>query len=108
MEQRKALSVFTKNAGSQPLWRGLLRNGGAQNLRPEEAPFGLLDDLLVDALWWVVHDDSPRLVVNLCVDLRISDQVDDPLFALDFREAKTFGEVPVLPVLAAVVTYTQG
>ena len=29
-----------------------------EHLGPEEASFGAFDDLLVDGLWWVVHDNS--------------------------------------------------
>jgi hypothetical protein len=64
------------------------RNGGAEDLCPEEAALCALNDLLVDGLWWVVHDDCAGLVVDFCVDARVADEVDDPLFALVLREAK--------------------
>lgn len=58
------------------------RYRGAQNLCPEEAALSSLDDLLVDGLWGVVHDDCAGLVVDLCVDAGVADEVDDPLLAL--------------------------
>lgn len=66
----------------------LFRDGSAQDLGAEEAALGALDDLLVDGLRGVVHDDGAGLVVDLCVDARVADQIDDPLLALVFREAE--------------------
>jgi hypothetical protein len=43
----------------------------------------------------VVHDDGAGLVVDLGVDARVADQVDDPLLALVLRQAEAGGEVPV-------------
>lgn len=54
----------------------------AQDLRPEEATLGALDNLLVNADGWVVHDDSTSLVVDLGVNAGVADEVDDPLLAL--------------------------
>jgi hypothetical protein len=50
-------------------------------LRTEEGAFGAFDDLLVDALWWVVHDDGAGLVVNLRIETGVANQVDNPLLA---------------------------
>lgn len=72
----------------------LLRNRSAHDLRPEEAALCPLDNLLVDALRRVVHDDCAGLVVDLGVDACVADQVDDPLLALVLRQAQACGEVP--------------
>lgn len=71
-----------------------LCDGGAHQLCPEEAALCSLDDLLVDALRRVVHDDCAGLVVDLGVDACVADQVDDPLLALVLRQAEACGEVP--------------
>jgi len=42
----------------------------------------------------VVHDDGALLVVNLCVDAGVADQVDDPLLTLVLGQTKTLGKVP--------------
>lgn len=52
-----------------------------QHLCPKEASFGTLDDLLVHAHGRVVHYHGTLLVVDLGVDTRVSDQIDDPLLA---------------------------
>lgn len=61
----------------------------AQNLGPEEAALCPLNDLLVDGLWRVVHDDCAGLVVNLCVYASVADEVDDPLLALVLGKTET-------------------
>lgn len=71
-----------------------LGHGGTQHLGAEEAALCALDDLLVDALRRVVHDDGAGLVVDLGVDARVADQVDDPLLAFVLRQAEAGGEVP--------------
>jgi hypothetical protein len=76
------------------LSHGSLGHGGTQHLGAEEAALCALDDLLVDALRRVVHDDGAGLVVDLGVDARVADQVDDPLLALVLRQAEAGGEVP--------------
>jgi hypothetical protein len=48
----------------------------------EEATLGSLNDLLVNADRWVVHDHGTGLVVNLGVNTGVADEVDDPLLAL--------------------------
>jgi hypothetical protein len=47
----------------------------------EEAALCSLNDLLVDGLWGVVHDDGAGFVVDLCVDTGVADEVDDPFLA---------------------------
>lgn len=42
----------------------------------------------------MVHDDGALLVVDLCVDASVTDQVDDPLLTLVLRQTKTLGKVP--------------
>ena len=76
-----------------------LGHGGTQHLGAEEAALCALDDLLVDALRRVVHDDGAGLVVDLGVDARVADQVDDPLLALVLRQAEAGGEVPSITLV---------
>lgn len=64
------------------------RNCRAQDLCPEESTLCPLNNLLVDGLWGVVHNDCAGLVVNLCVDTSVADEVDDPLLTLVLREAE--------------------
>jgi len=70
------------------------RDCSAQDLSPEEATLCPLDDLLVDGLWWVVHDDCASLVIDLCVYTCVADEVDNPLLTLILRETKAGGEIP--------------
>lgn len=80
-----AHSPFTAmNENAQRLFAGLdsFRNSSAQDLSPEETALCSLNDLLVDGLWGVVHDNCAGLVVNLGVYTSITDEVDDPLFTL--------------------------
>jgi hypothetical protein len=58
------------------------RNRCAQDLCPEETALCSLDDLLVDGLWGVVHDDCAGLVIDLGVHTCVADEVDDPLLSL--------------------------
>ena len=60
----------------------------------KKPPFVRLDDLLVDGLGRVVHDDCAGLVVDLCVYARVADEVDNPLLALVLRQAKPGREIP--------------
>lgn len=53
----------------------------------EEATLCALNDLLVDADGWVVHDDGAGFVVDLRVHTSVTDQVDDPLLSLSVRQA---------------------
>jgi hypothetical protein len=62
-----------------------LRNSSRQDLCSEEAALRSLDDLLVHADRWVVHDDSAGLVVDLGINASVADKVDDPLFAFIVR-----------------------
>jgi len=48
-------------------------NSGAEDLGPEKTALGALDDLLVDGLRRVVHDDGAGLVVDLGVDACVAD-----------------------------------
>lgn len=66
-----------------------------KDLRPEEPSFRPFDDLLIDGLWRVVHDDDAFLVVDLSVDARVTDQVDDPFLAFGLREAEAGREISV-------------
>lgn len=59
-----------------------------EHLRPEKGSFRPFDDLLIDGLRRVVHDDGAFLVVDLGVDARVADQVDDPFLAFGLREAE--------------------
>ncbi len=43
----------------------------------------------------MVHDDGAFLVIDLGVDARVADQVDDPLLAFRLREAEAGREVSV-------------
>lgn len=72
---------------------GLLGNSGVENLRSEEATLGLLNDLLVHIVRGMVHDDSAVLAVNLGIQSRLPDQVDNPLLALVGVEAQLGAEV---------------
>jgi hypothetical protein len=56
-------------------------NSSAQNLCPEEAALCPLDDLLINADRWVVHQDSAGFVVDFGIYTRVADEIDDPLFA---------------------------
>jgi hypothetical protein len=50
-----------------------------QDLCAEEGTLGLLNDLLINRLGRVVHDNSALLVVDLGIDAGVADQVDNPL-----------------------------
>lgn len=52
-----------------------------EDLSPEEAPLRPLNDLLINRLWWMIHDDRTIFVVDLRVHSRVSDEVDYPLLA---------------------------
>ena len=73
----------------------LLGHSGAEDLCAEEAALGALDNLLVDAHGRVVHDDGAGLVVDLCINASIADEVDNPLLTLVLAKAEAGGEVPV-------------
>ena len=60
-----------------------LRDSRAQNLSSEECSLCLLNHLLVHTLRWVIHNHSASLVVDLCVDSRVSDEIYNPF--LPFR-----------------------
>lgn len=65
----------------------LLGNGGVEDLCSEESALGLLNDLLVDIVGRVVHDDGAVLAVNLGIESSLPDQIDDPLLPLVGVEA---------------------
>lgn len=73
----------------------LLRHRRAQDLRPEEGPLRPLNDLLIHALRGMVHDHGAGFVVNLCVYLCVSDQVDNPFLAFRVRQTESGRQVPV-------------
>ena len=52
-----------------------------ENLSPEKAAFRPLNDLLVDRLWWMVHQHRTSLVVDLSIHPCISNEIDNPLLA---------------------------
>lgn len=58
-----------------------LSNSSTEYLCSEESAFGLLNDLLIDALGWMIHDNGAGFVINLRIDFGISDQVNDPFLA---------------------------
>jgi hypothetical protein len=68
--------------------------GLPQDLCPEEGSLGLLNDLLVNRLGRVVHDDGALLVVDLGVNPGVADEVDNPLLTLILAQTKTSGQIP--------------
>jgi len=64
----------------------LFGNSSTENLRSEETTLCPLDDLLVDRLRWVVHDNCALLVVDLGVNTCITDQIYNPLLAFILAE----------------------
>jgi hypothetical protein len=42
----------------------------------------------------MIHDDCAGLVINLCIDFGVSDQVDNPLLAFRIRQTQSSGEIP--------------
>lgn len=62
-------------------------------LRLEEGTLCALNHLLVDRLGRVVHDNSPVLVVNLCVDASVADKIDNPLLTVLLGKVKAGSEV---------------
>lgn len=61
---------------------------------PEESALGLLNDLLVNVVGRVVHNDSAILAVNLGIQARLADQVHDPLLSIVRVQAKLGAQVP--------------
>lgn len=60
----------------------------------EEGTFGLLDDLLVNRLRGVVHDNSALLVIDLGVNPGVANKVDNPLLSLILVQTEASGKVP--------------
>jgi len=83
----------------------LLGHSGAEDLSAEEAALGALDNLLVDAHGRVVHDDGAGLVVDLCVNASVADEVDNPLLTLVLAQAEARREVPVGLWLVVIPKY---
>lgn len=77
----KQIATSFRTATATATVFNLLRNSRTQHLRPEERTLRLLDHSLVYTLRRVIHDHRAGLVVDLGVDLGVSDQVDDPLLA---------------------------
>lgn len=69
-------------------------DSSTQDLRPEESTLGLLNHLLVHTLRWMVHYNRAGLVIKLRIDSGVSDQVDNPLLAVFFRQSKSFRKIP--------------
>jgi hypothetical protein len=63
-------------------------------LCPEEGTLRLLNDLLVNRLGRVVHDNGALLVVDLGVNPGITDEVNNPLLTLILAQTKTSGQIP--------------
>ena len=62
-------------------------NSIPQNLSPKESTLGLLNNLLIYRLRRVVHNDCSLLVVDLCINPRVTDQVNNPLLAFILTQA---------------------
>lgn len=69
-------------------------NSSVQDLRSEESTLGLLNDLLVNVVGRVVHDDGAVLAVNLGIQAGLANQVDDPLLAVIRVQAKLGAQIP--------------
>lgn len=72
----------------------LFCDSSAQDLCAEEGTLGLLDDLLVDRLRGVVHDNSALLVIDLGVNPGVANKVDNPLLTLVLVQTEASGKVP--------------
>jgi hypothetical protein len=72
----------------------LFCNSRAQDLCAEEGTLGLLDDLLVNRLRRVVHDNSALLVIDLGVNPGVANKVDNPLLTLILVQTEASGKVP--------------
>lgn len=76
-----------------------LLDRGGQDLGAERKTLCPLNDLLVDRLGVVVHQDSVLLVVDLSIDLGIPDQVDNPLLALLLGHVQSLGQLGNIDLL---------
>lgn len=72
----------------------LFCDSSAQDLCAEEGTLGLLDDLLVDRLRGVVHDNSALLIIDLGVNPGVTNKVDNPLLTLVLVQTEASGKVP--------------
>lgn len=65
-----------------------LGNSSTHNLRPEKAALGLFNDLLVDVVGWMIHHHGAVLRINLGIQPRLADKIDNPLLAVVWVEAE--------------------
>lgn len=87
------VTKLAKTLSERESFTRLFRDGRVENLCPEEATLGLLNDLLVDIVGRVVHDNGAVLAVNLGVETSLTDEVNDPLFTVIRVEAELGAEV---------------
>lgn len=85
------LSLFFSITTTE-LSRLLSRDSCAEDLGSEETALCSLNDLLVYAAVGVVHDDGSLLEVDLCIEARVADEVNDPLLALVHVETELLAE----------------
>lgn len=71
----------------------LFGNSSVEDLCSEESTLGLLNDLLVNVVGGVVHDDGAVLAVNLGIQAGLANQVDDPLLAVIRVQAKLGAQI---------------
>lgn len=67
----------------------LLGDSGTQHTRSKMHTLRPLNDLLINRVCRVIHQDSPFSIVKLAIHTRISDEVDDPLLAFVLVETET-------------------
>lgn len=77
-------SLFTKYS---------LGDCSIENLCSEEATLGFLDNLLVDVVRGVVHDNCAVLAVNLGVQSSFANEIDNPLLAIIRIQAKLLAQI---------------
>ena|SRR5579871_330623 len=69
------------------------RNRRTKHLSPKEPTLCTLNNLLVDTHGRMIHNDGTRLIVDLCVDTGVTDEVDNPFLAGVFIETEAGGEI---------------
>lgn len=67
----------------------LLGDSGTQHTRSKMHTLRPLNDLLINRVCRVIHQDSPFSIVKFAIHTRISDEVDDPLLAFVLVETET-------------------
>lgn len=72
-----------------------LRYSRTKHLRPKEPALRPLNNLLIHTNRRMVHDNRALLVINLGVDPRVPNQVNNPLLTLIFIEAETARQISV-------------